>query len=158
MEGDEVNVVRYAGKNAIVKVAEAAKGVAESFEEEATEAAKEAAKETNPWVEICDQHNTIMSKINPKQWEKKNKANVMKEFLKKLVKEHGGQPDMGMSLVRAIRDSSGNVDSNLWDEPLFSDVNDTEPDAKTFNEIMVTFCTIIKDNWEKIQEALHSAK
>jgi hypothetical protein len=119
-----------------------------------TGAAKEVAQETNPWVEICDQHNTIMSNINPKQWEKKNRAKVMKEFLEKLVKDHGGQPDMGMSLVRAIRDSSGNVDSNIWDEPLFSDVNDEEPDAKTFDEIMVAFCNIIKNHWGKIQEAL----
>jgi hypothetical protein len=99
-----------------------------------------------------------MSNIKLKQLERKNKAQGMKEFFKKLVKDHGGQPHMAMSLVRAIRDSSANVDSNIWDEPLFSDVNDDEPGAKTFNEIMVTFCNIIKKNWEKIQEALHSAK
>ena len=136
--------------------------VAQAPEEAQEEAAEEqeVAKPTeeavlqNPWVEICEQHNTVMSNINPKQWEKKNKAKVMKEFLKKLVKENGGQPDMGMSLVRAIRDSSGNVDSNIWDEPLFSDINDEEPDAKTFDEIMVDFCNIIKNNWGKIQEAL----
>ena len=121
-----------------------------------------AAKETNPWVKICDQHNTVMSNIKPELWlnnkKKAGKATIMKEFVKKLVEEHGGQPDMGMSLVRAIRDSSANVDSNLWDEPLFPDVTDTEPGPKTLNDIMGTLYTIIKDNWEKIQEALQSAK
>jgi hypothetical protein len=122
--------------------------------------AKKLHAQKNPWVEICDQHNTIMSNINPEQWNRKNRATVMKELLKKLAKDHGGQPNvMAMSLVRAIRDSSGNVDSNhLWDEPLFSDVNDENPTPKTFSEIMGTLCNIIKENWKKIQEALHSAK
>ena len=138
---------------AALEEAEPEAALEEALEEAFAPDAKDAkdAKDANPWVEICDEHNTVMSNINPKQWDRKNKAKTMREFFKK----HGGQPNnMGMSLVRAIRDSSVNVDSNFWDEPLFSDVNDEEPDTKTFNEIMDTFCNIIKNNWEKIQGAL----
>ena len=129
----------------------------QAVEEEGAQGAEatEDTKDNNPWVEICEQHNAVMSKINPKIWEKKNKVKIIKDFFKKLDKNND---DMYMSLVRAIRDSSTNVDSNIWDEPLFSDVTDEEPDVKTFEEITGTFCTIIKNNWEKIQEALHSAK
>ena len=105
----------------------------------------------NPWIGICENkmHKTILENSNPKKWLKKSKSNTMREILNKLATEDNNIEIT--SLVCAIRDASGNADSNSWNEPLFPTFNDK---AKPDRWILNTYCNVVEQEWQRISEAL----
>ena len=107
---------------------------AEATEEEATK----DAKNDNPWVEICDKHNDVMSKINPDAYKlKKSKKDKRGNEMCKNV-------DKGflMLLIRDIKNTIG-----VFHE---FDVNVDKPGKEMLN----TLCDVLADNWVAIEVGL----